>query len=128
MSRRAPTRSTPACCGAAVLPVLGDLRVDEIGRDKDIDPWKVNLSADLMPAGVQKHWAVLSMVMRDAVPRFRPDNPLDRQPGHWSNGLPKVYKYNACFYRLRKRVCSSRLARMRFAISYGWRWGPDAGG
>ncbi|WP_199515974.1 tyrosine-type recombinase/integrase [Nucisporomicrobium flavum] len=80
-----------------VVPVLGNLRVEEITRDENINPWKVSLSADLMPAGVQKHWAVLSMVMRDAVPRFRPDNPLDRLPGHRSNGLPKVYRYNASF-------------------------------
>ncbi|MGX6604030.1 hypothetical protein ACWKSP_18075 [Micromonosporaceae bacterium Da 78-11] len=28
-----------------VVPILGDLKVDEIGRDKDIDPWKVNLAS-----------------------------------------------------------------------------------
>ncbi|MFB9363039.1 tyrosine-type recombinase/integrase [Actinoplanes nipponensis] len=116
-----------------VVPVLGDLRVDEISRDKDIDPWKVNLSADLMPAGVQKHWAVLSMVMRDAVPRFRPDNPLDRQPGHRSNGLPKVYKYNACFLsteeaRLLVAVCPDAIRDLvRVALGTGMRMGEIFG-
>jgi len=80
-----------------VVPELGKFYVDEIDREKDVDPWKVNLSAALMPAGVQKHSAVLSMVMRDTVPRYRADNPLDRPLGHRSNGLPKIYKYNACF-------------------------------
>ncbi|WP_285689004.1 site-specific integrase [Actinoplanes sp. NBRC 103695] len=82
---------------ARVVPELGDLRVDEIDRDQHLDPWKVKLSSELMAAGVTKHWSVLSMVMRDAVPRFRADNPLQRRPGHRSNGLPKVHKYNACF-------------------------------
>jgi integrase len=80
-----------------VVPELGKLYVDEVDREKDVDQWKVNLSAALMPAGVQKHWAVFSMVMRDTVPRYRTDNPLDRPLGHRSNGLPKIYKYNACF-------------------------------
>lgn len=82
---------------ARVVTEMGDLRVDEIDRDRHLDPWKVKLSSELMAAGVTKHWSVLSMVMRDAVPRFRADNPLQRRAGHRSNGLPKVHKYKACF-------------------------------
>ncbi|MFI5497272.1 tyrosine-type recombinase/integrase [Actinoplanes sp. NPDC051859] len=76
---------------------LAKLRVGEIDRVEDIDPWKATLSAHLMPAGVRKHWAVLSMVMRDTAPKFRSDNPLGLQPGQTSHGLPQIMQYDACF-------------------------------
>ncbi|MGX6604062.1 hypothetical protein ACWKSP_18275 [Micromonosporaceae bacterium Da 78-11] len=46
---------------------LGDLPVAEITRHAHLDPWKAALSRELMPAGVRKHWIVLSQVMGDAV-------------------------------------------------------------
>jgi len=76
---------------------LGYLLVDHIGRFEHLDPWKANLSKDLSAASVHKHWAVLSMVMRDAVPHYRPDNPLERPQGHRGNGLPRLTPYRACF-------------------------------
>ncbi|MET8147123.1 hypothetical protein ACIBSW_12215 [Actinoplanes sp. NPDC049668] len=46
---------------------------------------------------MRKHWTVLHQVMRDAVPRYRPDNHLARPPGHLGNGLPRLAKYRARF-------------------------------
>jgi integrase len=75
---------------------LGDLRVAEISRHEHLDPWKAALSRQLMPAGVRKHWTVLSQVMRDAVPHLRSDNPLRRPAGHRDNGLPRLVPHPAC--------------------------------
>jgi integrase len=80
-----------------VVPELGKVRLAELTREDHIDPFKAKLAQELMPAGVRKHYAVLSQVLRDAVPKYRPDNPCDRLPGRRSNGLPKVEKYDACF-------------------------------
>ncbi|BFU43897.1 tyrosine-type recombinase/integrase [Krasilnikovia sp. MM14-A1004] len=80
-----------------VIGDLGHLPVDLISRFEHLDPWKASLAKDLAAASVHKHWAVLSMVMRDAVPHYRPDNPLDRPQGHRGNGLPRLTPYQACF-------------------------------
>ena len=80
-----------------VIPMFGGLHVGEITRLADIDPWKSYLCEDLQPAGVHKHWTVMNMVMRSAVPRYRLDNPLDIPAGHRSNGLPRIEKYDAVF-------------------------------
>ena len=64
-----------------VVPALGELRVGDIDRETDIEPWRAELSQKLTPASQRRCWALLSVVMRDAVPRYRDDNPLDRQPG-----------------------------------------------
>jgi len=80
-----------------VISDLGDLHVDQISRFDHLDPWKAGLSRKLSAATVHKHWAVLSMVMRDAVPYLRPDNPLERPQGHRGNGLPRLTPYQACF-------------------------------
>ncbi|WP_433294314.1 tyrosine-type recombinase/integrase [Actinoplanes sp. CA-030573] len=80
-----------------VIPSFEGLYVHEITRQADIDPWKTYLCEDLEPAGVHKHWTVLNMVMRAAVPRYRPDNPLDIPAGHRSNGLPRIEKHDAVF-------------------------------
>ncbi|MEV4708637.1 site-specific integrase [Actinoplanes sp. NPDC049316] len=75
---------------------LGDVRVAEISRHEHLDPWKAALSRQLMPAGVRKHWTVLSQVMRDAVPHLRSDNPLRRRAGDRGNGLPRLLRHPAC--------------------------------
>ncbi|MEV4708708.1 site-specific integrase [Actinoplanes sp. NPDC049316] len=75
---------------------LGDLPVGEITRHEHLDPWKAALSRELMPAGVRKHWVVLSQVMGDAVPYLRLDNPMRCPPGRRSNGLPRVTPRPAC--------------------------------
>jgi integrase len=80
-----------------VIPMFEDLRAGEITRQADIDPWKADLCEDLAPASVHKHWTVLNMVMRSAVPRYRLDNPLDVPAGQRSNGLPRIEKYDAVF-------------------------------
>ncbi|MFB9363038.1 tyrosine-type recombinase/integrase [Actinoplanes nipponensis] len=79
-----------------VVRDLGDLRVGDISRHAHLDSWKAALAAELMPAGVRKHWAVLSEVMRDAVPQWRPDNPLQRPYGHRGNGLPRPAPCQVC--------------------------------
>lgn len=75
---------------------LGDLRVADISRLEHLDPWKAALADELRPASVRKHWTVLSQVLRDAVPRYRPDNPLRRPDGQRSNGLPRITPWQAC--------------------------------
>jgi integrase len=80
-----------------VISDLGHLGVDQISRFEHLDPWKARLSKDLAAASVHKHWVVLSMVMRDAVPHLRPDNPLERPQGHRGNGLPRLTPYRAYF-------------------------------
>jgi integrase len=75
---------------------LGDLRVADITRHDHLDPWKAALARQLQPASVRKHWTVLSQVLRDAVPRYRPDNPMHRPDGHRSNGLPRITAWQAC--------------------------------
>ncbi|MET3421017.1 integrase [Actinoplanes tereljensis] len=80
-----------------VIGDLGGLYVDQISRFDHLDPWKASLSKDLAAASVHKYWAVLCMVMRDVVPHYRPDNPLDRPPGQRGNGLPKLTPYRAYF-------------------------------
>ncbi|MEV6301282.1 site-specific integrase [Actinoplanes sp. NPDC051861] len=79
-----------------VVRDLGDLRVGDITRHEHLDPWKAALSRELMPAGVVKHWQVLSQVMRDAVPHLRPDNPMERPRGRRGNGLPRPVAYPVC--------------------------------
>ncbi|MEV8509733.1 site-specific integrase [Actinoplanes sp. NPDC051475] len=79
-----------------VVRDLGDLRIGDVSRHEHLDPWKAALAKDLMPAGVRKHWAVLSEVMRDAVPQWRPDNPLRRPYGHRGNGLPRPGPSRVC--------------------------------
>ncbi|MEU4157885.1 tyrosine-type recombinase/integrase [Actinoplanes sp. NPDC026670] len=80
-----------------VVRDLGDLRVGDITRYDHLDPWKAALSRELAPASVGKHWRVLSMVMRDAVPRWRDDNPLSCPAGQHGNGLPRPEPYEAAF-------------------------------
>jgi len=75
---------------------LGDLRVGDITRHDHLDPWKAALTQELQPASVRKHWTVLSQVLRDTVPRYRPDNPMRRPDGHRSNGLPRIIAWQAC--------------------------------
>ncbi|NMO53445.1 site-specific integrase [Actinoplanes sp. TBRC 11911] len=75
---------------------LGDLRVGDITRHDHLDPWKASLAQQLRPASVRKLWTVLSQVMRDAVPRYRPDNPMRRPEGNRSNGLPRITAWQAC--------------------------------
>lgn len=75
---------------------LGDLRVAELTRHEHLDPWKAALAKELRPASVRKHWTVLSQVLRDAVPLYRPDNPLRRPDGQRSNGLPRITPWQAC--------------------------------
>jgi integrase len=79
-----------------VVPDLGGLWVAEISRDEHLDEWKAGLARTLSPATVRKYWAVLAVVMRDAVPRYRPDNPLARPVGRRGNGLPRLEPYQAC--------------------------------
>ncbi|MBG0569328.1 tyrosine-type recombinase/integrase [Actinoplanes aureus] len=79
------------------LPPLAKMRIGELHRAKHVDPWKAGLSETLMPAGVRKHWAVMSMVLRDATPRYRLDNPFDRPSGQRTNGLPTIEHYDAYF-------------------------------
>ncbi|WP_433294181.1 tyrosine-type recombinase/integrase [Actinoplanes sp. CA-030573] len=75
---------------------LGDLRVADITRLEHLDPWKAALAQQLRPSSVRKHWTVLSQVLRDAVPRYRPDNPTRRPEGLRSNGLPRITPWQAC--------------------------------
>lgn len=75
---------------------LGHLRVADITRHEHLDPWKAALAQQLRPASVRKHWTVLSQVLRDAVPLYRPDNPLRRPDGQRSNGLPRITPWQAC--------------------------------
>ena len=81
----------------SVAAELGHLHVGDLSRDLHLNPWKAKLAQRLKPATVRKHWTVLHQVMRDAVPRYRPDNPLARPPGHRGNGLPRLAKYRARF-------------------------------
>ncbi|MBL7261593.1 site-specific integrase [Actinoplanes sp. LDG1-01] len=80
-----------------VIADLGDIPVDQISRFDHLDPWKAGLAKDLAAASVHKHWAVLSLVMRDVVPHYRADNPLDRPLGQRGNGLPRLTPYRAYF-------------------------------
>ena len=79
-----------------VVRDLGDLRVGDISRHDHLDPWKAALAQQLRPASVRKHWTVLSQVLRDAVPLYRPDNPMRRPEGQRSNGLPRIVAWQAC--------------------------------
>ena len=81
----------------SVAVELGHLHVGDISRDLHLNPWKAQLAQRLKPASVRKHWTVLHQVMRDAIPRYRPDNPLARPAGHRGNGLPRLAKYHARF-------------------------------
>jgi integrase len=81
----------------SVAPQLGHVHVGDLSRDLHLNPWKAQLAQRLKPATVRKHWTVLHQVMRDAVPRYRPDNPLARPPGQRGNGLPRLIKYRARF-------------------------------
>ncbi|MEV6637863.1 tyrosine-type recombinase/integrase [Actinoplanes sp. NPDC051470] len=80
-----------------VVSDLGHLQVGEISRADHLDDWKAGLARTLSPATVHKHWAVFSEVMRDAVPRYRLDNPLARPAGQRGNGLPRLLPHQACF-------------------------------
>jgi len=81
----------------SVAVELGHLHVGDLSRDLHLNPWKAKLAQRLKPASVRKHWTVLHQVIRDAIPRYRPDNPLARPAGHRGNGLPRLVKYHARF-------------------------------
>jgi len=81
----------------SVAVELGHLHVGDLSRDLHLNPWKAQLAQRLKPASVRKHWTVLHQVMRDAIPRYRPDNPLARPAGQRGNGLPRLVKYHARF-------------------------------
>jgi integrase len=81
----------------SVVPAMGHVHVDDLSRDLHLNPWKAQLAQRLKPATVRKQWAVLHQVMRDAVPRYRLDNPLARPPGHRGNGLPRLLQFRARF-------------------------------
>ena len=70
-----------------VVPDLENLRLGEISRTDHLDEWKACLASTLSAATVHKLWVVLSGVVRDAVPRYRPDNPLARRAGQRGIGL-----------------------------------------
>jgi integrase len=112
---------------------LGDLHVGDITRYDHLDPWKADLARELAPAGVRKHWLVLSQVMRDAVPRWRDDNPLECPPGQPGNGLPRTAPYEAAFLsaahaRILAGNCSPDLrALVLAALGTGMRQGELLG-
>lgn len=81
----------------SVAAELGHVHVGDLSRDLHLNPWKAKLAQRLKPSTVRKYWSVLHQVMRDAVPRYRPDNPLARPAGHRGNGLPRLVKYRARF-------------------------------
>jgi integrase len=116
-----------------VIGDLGDLLVDQICRFDHLDPWKASLPKDLAAASVHKHWAVLSMVMRDAVPHYRLDNPLDRPLGRRDNGLPRLMPYRACFLtteegRILLNACPEQIRSLiQAALGTGMRLGELLG-
>ncbi|WP_378078183.1 tyrosine-type recombinase/integrase [Actinoplanes sichuanensis] len=116
-----------------VVRDLGDLHVGDITRYDHLDPWKADLARELAPAGVRKHWLVLSQVMRDAVPRWRDDNPLECPPGQPGNGLPRPAPYEAAFLsvehaRVLADACSPDLrALVLAALGTGMRQGELLG-
>ncbi|MBG0568727.1 tyrosine-type recombinase/integrase [Actinoplanes aureus] len=112
---------------------LGDLRVGDITRYDHLDPWKAALSREAAPATVRKYWLVLSQVMRDVVPRWRDDNPLERPRGHRGNGLPRPVPFEAAFLtsgqaRILVEHCAPRLRGLVLAaLSTGMRQGELLG-